>query len=318
MILWEESAGTEALPLMARPAAPDAEPTALVEWARQNPASWRTRLHRHGALLFRGFGFNSPAAFEAFAHCFPPELLSYAGGASPRRKVHGNVYNSTEASPRLVISQHHEGAYLPEMPAVISFYCHQPALRGGATPLAPARKVTARIPADTLERFRTRRVTYVNRLHGGLGLGRSWQAQFETSDRTAVEQTLREGGYVFDWQADGTLVTRLVCDAVKRHPETGELLWIAQADHWHPSGLAPEVRAQMAQRMPESQFPFNAFYGDGGPLDEAELGLIREAIRLEKITFPWEQGDVLVCDNLLVSHGREAFEGERKVYVALG
>ena len=121
MIHWEETAGMEALPLIARPAAPSTEPAALVEWVRHHPAELRTRLHRHGALLFRGFGFNSPAAFESLAICFTPELLSYTGGASPRKKVHGHVYNSTEASPRLVISQHHEGAYLPEMPAVISF-----------------------------------------------------------------------------------------------------------------------------------------------------------------------------------------------------
>jgi alpha-ketoglutarate-dependent taurine dioxygenase len=318
MILWDNTAGPDTLPLMARPAEPGIGPSALTAWAGDNAAEWRPRLLGHGALLFRGFGFDSPASFEAFAQRFSPDLLSYTGGASPRRRIHGRVYNSTEASPRLVISQHHEGAYLPEMPAMICFYCSQPATSGGHTPLTSARKVTARIPAEVLDTFERRRVMYVNHLHAGLGPGRSWQAQFETQDRATVERTLRDGGYTFEWRPGGGLVTRLVCDAVKRHPATGERLWIAQADHWHPSGLDPAVRAQLARRMPEPEFPFNSYYGDGSALDEAELDRIREAIRLEIVSFPWEKGDVLVCDNLLVSHGRQAYEGERTVYATLG
>jgi len=318
MIRWDESDGDGALPLVARPDDSVAGPDALTAWALENPGEWRPRLLRHGALLFRGFGFDGFTPFEAFARTFSPDLLSYAGGASNRKKVQGNVYTSTEASPRLVISQHHEGAYLPEMPSMISFFCAQPAVTGGCTPLASARKVTARIPGELLDEFERRRITYVNRLHGGLGAGRSWQAQFETPDPAAVEQKLAEGGYLFEWLPGNTLVTRLTCDGVKRHPATGERLWIGQADHWHPSGLDPAVRAQMGRRMPESEFPFNAFFGDGGALDESALALIREAIRAETVRFPWEKGDVLVCDNLLVSHGRDSFEGERKVYVALG
>ncbi len=318
MIRWNETDGGEALPLVATPDAVVTGPDGLARWALENPGDWKPRLLRHGALLFRGFGFDGFTPFEAFARAFSADLVSYAGGASNRKKVHGNVYTSTEASPRLSISQHHEGAYLPTMPSMISFFCAQPAMTGGCTPLASARKVTARIPREHLDEFERRRITYVNRLHGGLGAGRSWQSQFETQDQAEVVKALVEGGYRFEWLPGNALVTRLTCDGVRRHPATGERLWIGQADHWHPSGLAPAIRAQMGLRMPESEFPFNAFFGDGGALDESGLTLIREAIRAETVRFNWEKGDVLVCDNLLVSHGRDPFEGERKVYVALG
>lgn len=318
MIQWDHGTGGVALPLVARPLGPSGRPEAMAEWARAHRSLWESRILRHGALLFRGFGFDSLAVFEAFACAFAPELVPYTGGASNRRKVHGNVYTSTEASPRLSISQHHEGAYLPAMPSMISFFCAHPAAVGGQTPLASARGVTARLPESLLDEFEKRRITYVNRLHGGLGAGRSWQSQFETEDRAVVEQILKDGGYSFEWLPGNALVTRLTCDGVKRHPATGERLWVGQADHWHPSGLDPEIRAQMARRMAESDFPFNAFFGDGGCLNEADLARIRDAIRDETVRFSWEAGDVLVCDNLLVSHGRDPFEGERKVYVALG
>ncbi|HTI71010.1 MAG TPA: TauD/TfdA family dioxygenase, partial [Candidatus Limnocylindria bacterium] len=113
MIRWQNEADTEALPLVATPDREGTLPGTLVGWAQARRSEWEPRLHRHGALLFRGFGFDAFPAFEAFAQCFSPPLVRYTGGASNRKVVHGNVYTSTEASPALVISQHHEGAYLP-------------------------------------------------------------------------------------------------------------------------------------------------------------------------------------------------------------
>jgi alpha-ketoglutarate-dependent taurine dioxygenase len=62
----------------------------------------------------------------------------------------------------------------------------------------------------------------------------------------------------------------------------------------------------------------NVTYGDGGAIAEADLELVRAAVRAEMTQFDWERGDMLVCDNYLVSHGRRSYTGERKVFVALG
>ena len=35
-------------------------------------------------------------------------------------------------------------------------------------------------------------------------------------------------------------------------------------------------------------------------------------------SFPWTPGDVLMVDNALTAHGRNAFSGERKLLVAMG
>jgi len=309
----------DALPWVYSPSAREAaDPEYLIAHVRQELPAFQAQLRQHGALLFRGFSFGTAESFQAFARVFTPELLRYIGGASPRKAVLGEVYNSTEASPRVEIAQHHEAAYLRNMPALIHFCCLQPATKNGATPLARARRVTARLPADIRETFLQKKVRYLNRMNGGLGFGRSWQSQLETPDRSVAEDRLREGGFEFEWLPNGGLRTALTCDALRPHPVTGELLWIGQPDHWHPTGLDPAYRLELSRRLPESEFPMGVTYGDGSPISEATVNTIRELVRSERVTFPWATGDVLVCDNYLISHGRQSFEGSRRVLVALG
>jgi alpha-ketoglutarate-dependent taurine dioxygenase len=44
---------------------------------------------------------------------------------------------------------------------------------------------------------------------------------------------------------------------------------------------------------------------------------LREAYEKERVRFDWEEGDVLMLDNMLASHGRESYIGERSVAVGM-
>jgi alpha-ketoglutarate-dependent taurine dioxygenase len=101
------------------------------------------------------------------------------------------------------------------------------------------------------------------------------------------------------------------------HPETGDYLWFNQAHLFHISSLEPKPRAAMLAVFREEDLPRNSCYGDGTPLDEEMLENIREAFRSETISFPWQASDVLLIDNMLVAHGRNSFQGPRKVLVAM-
>lgn len=306
------------LPLRITPdVATGGDPASLIAWARDARSALRAARLRHGAILFRGFGFREPAEFQEFVSLFA-DLQTYQGGASRRTKVEGLVYTSTDVAAHYEIAQHHESAYTPAMPAIIGFLCATAPATGGETPLADARRVTARLPADLKERFLAKGLRYVNNLPDRFGFGKNWQAQFETEDREVVESRLRDGGYDWAWKPDGGLRTELRCESLLPHPETGELLWVNQADHWHPSGLAGETRSKLAKVMDEAHFPMNVTHGDGSPVAEDDLAVVRAVVREETVQFPWEQGDVLICDNFLVSHGRRTFTGDRRVLVALG
>ena len=303
----------QTLPLVVEPAV---EGVDLIAWARRSPEWIEKKLHRHGALLFRGFPIPTAEKFEELSKVIAPELLNYMEGSSPRVMVTERVYTSTEYPPEFFVSMHNELSYAHRWPSRIFFYCLVEPQQGGETPIADSRQVLEALSDRLKQRFVEKKVMYARNLHGGRGLGLSWQTVFETEDRSVVEDYCREGEIDFEWTSDGGLRTRQVRPAVIRHPQTGEFLWFNQVDQFHPSSLDPEVAETMLRS--EEDLPIHGHFGDGSPLDPAELDEVRAAFRQTMVVFPWRLHDVLVMDNMLAAHGRMSFSGPRRVVVTMG
>ena len=84
------------------------------------------------------------------------------------------------------------------------------------------------------------------------------------------------------------------------------------------SALDAKTRNALLSVYAEDELPRNAYYGDGSPIEPQILEDIRKAYQAETVTFAWQAGDILMVDNMLVSHGRNPFEGERRVLVGMG
>jgi hypothetical protein len=67
----------------------------------------------------------------------------------------------------------------------------------------------------------------------------------------------------------------------------------------------------------DDELPRNAFFGDGSPISDETLEEIRRTYSNASVRFPWRNGDVLLVDNILASHGRDPFTGERRTLVAM-
>jgi hypothetical protein len=78
-----------------------------------------------------------------------------------------------------------------------------------------------------------------------------------------------------------------------------------------------DVREYLLTEVKEAELPRNAHYGDGTPIEASFLDEIRAAYREETVTFAWQEGDILLVDNMLVAHGREPFVGPRKILVGM-
>jgi hypothetical protein len=315
MIEWHSDRNTLPFVGTASKKAGNAE---LQAWLLANKQEILQLLYVHGAILFRGFGVASAQQFPDIAGVFCEKFGDYIGGNSPRTRVMSHVFTSTEYPKEERISLHNEASYLKQMPDTIAFCCLKSATQGGQTPLADCRHVLNRIDPEVRKRFESKGVRYVNNLHGGAGIGRSWMQVFCTKDRIEVEKRLIADGQTFEWTRDGGLRTSMQAPAVTRHPKTHHDVWINQAEQWHPSSLDSTMREELLSIMSEDELPHNAFFGDGSPLVPRDLKNIREAMAAEERVFEWQVGDVLLCDNFLVMHGRQPFSGDRKIVVAMG
>ena len=308
-----------ALPLVLEPPEPRGQlGFDLLEYVGASHARLVAALRRHGALLFRGFAVDDARAFRDVVARFAPALQRYRGGDSPRTAVIDEVYTSTSYPPSLPISLHNEMSYTRDYPAVIAFYCEVPPQAGGETPLADCRRLLDSLSPQLVNRFATRKLRYVQNLPSGAGIGKSWQATFETDDRAAVSALLAARGAELTWKRDGGLRVAEVVDPVVTHPHTGEAVFFCQAHLWHVSGLDPRTRRALEKLQPEDELYHHCTFGDGAPLEEGDLQELRRALDDAAVALPWRQGDVLLVDNLLVAHGRRPFAGPRRILVAMG
>ncbi len=313
-LLFEQSD----LALVVQPSSQDESSTdALVSWANEQTDWIRQTLLEHGAILFRGFSIDSPSEFERFCSSGGGSLMRYIGGNTPRKSVAGDIYTSTEYPKHLEIRQHSEMSYASVWPERIFFFCEDPPDEGGETPIASSKSILEALAPEIRDRFAEKGVLYISNLHGGWGLGKSWMEVFETTDRSEVEKHCRDGNVEFEWNDKGSLRTKAIRPGVIRHPKTGDEVWFNQADQWHVSSLDPAKVQGLLKIMAEEELPRCVRYGDGSSIETNELDAFREVASREQITFPWQKGDVLALENVLVTHGRRPFKGTRRILVAM-
>lgn len=300
------------LPLLVEPLESGVD---LTIWAAHNRALIETNLLKYGGILFRNFEVKSIGVFENFIRAISGKLLDYSYRSTPRSHVSGKIFTSTEYPADQSIPFHNEMSYSRSWPMKIWFFSVKSADQGGETPIADSRNVFNRIDPAIRARFAEKRVMYVRNYGEGIDL--SWQNVFQTTVQAEVEAFCRSTGIEFEWKGKDRLRTRQVCQAVAAHPKTGEMVWFNQAHLFHISSLPPLIREFLLAEFSKDGVPRNTYYGDGSPIEDGVLDEIRAAYEQESIIFPWQEGDILMLDNMLTAHGRRPFAGSRKVVVGM-
>ncbi|MEV0318585.1 TauD/TfdA family dioxygenase [Streptomyces sp. NPDC050658] len=298
-------------PLAIRPTAAGVD---VADWAGHARAWLDDTLDEHGAVLFRGFSVTTTDGLERLAGALVDELYC-DNGEHPRASLSGSISSPVFFPPEEKLLWHNENSFNASGPSRIMFCCARPATSGGETPVVDSRRVFERLDAELRSEFLAKGVMYVRNY--GTGLGLDWREVLRTDDRNEAEARCAEQGLRWSWDGD-RLRTEAVRPAAVRHPRTGVWSWIAQATHWHPACLAPETRSALEATHTPDSLPRQCRFGDGSAIpDDAMTELCRVYADLE-VAFPWERGDVLVLDNILVAHARNPFTGPRELLVAMG
>lgn len=313
LVKVEALIGERLLPLVVTPQAPDVNVT---QWVQEHREWVEAQVRRVGGVLFRGFAMEAQEAFNEFVSTNCSELLNYKEGATPRTKLTGKVYTSTEFPAEHHIALHNELSYVTTWPKKIWFCSLVPALEGGETPIADVRRVYERIDPAIRAKFIEKGWMLVRNYGNGFGL--PWESVFHAETEAEVEAYCHEHKMACEWLGGPLLRTRQVRPSVIQHPDTGETLWFNHIAFWHESSLEPMVREVFVEEFGSEGLPFNTFYGDGTPIEDEVVEELRRAYEAETVSFPWQRGDLLMLDNMLVAHGRNPYKGERKTVVAMG
>jgi alpha-ketoglutarate-dependent taurine dioxygenase len=272
----------------------------VVEWCAAHLTYLENTLSEHGGLLLRGFNVDVET-FRAVSSTVCSDELDLRGGNSPRRKVAEGVYLSTEYPPHLTLNQHHERSFARRYPRLILFYCDVQPMVGGETPVCSSRAFSKAFGERPLREY-CRDIRYVRTYHPDV---LPWQKAYVTSERQDVVDFCRGAGIYYEWNGDA-LRTEQSAPGTIVHPDTGELSWFNQAHIFNP--------AFTPSSLPKHT---DAHWDDGSRIDERELARARQIFKAQQTVFSWQQGDILILDNILASHGRLPFEGPRRILVTL-
>lgn len=290
----------------------------FIDYYKKNEQIIEQELLNHGAIKFKNIRIDSMNDFQKITSGISEKFGGYVDGNSPRTKLSGTVYTSTEYDKSQKITMHNELSYSAIWPGKLFLSCLIPAQMGGETLLADSRQILKEMPEAIVSEIRDKGIHYIRNLHGGMGMGPSWQHTFETENREELEKHCENLGIDYEWKDDGGIRLIQYSKGIIKHTKTGEEVWFNQIDQFHPSHLGDDLY-ETIQAIYEDprEFPMYVQFADGTSISESVVKQITEIIDRLTVAPVWDKHELLMVDNVLACHGRNPYEGERRVVVSM-
>jgi Taurine catabolism dioxygenase TauD, TfdA family len=286
----------------------------IAEWVTEH-GSVDDTLVTHGAVLFRGFAMTSLEDFDNAVAVLVNKPGTFLEESSPRTRLSGNAFTSTDYPSRYAIAFHSEYSYSDTWPGRLVFGCLVPPGSGGATLISDTRRVLQRLPEEQRRAFIRHGIRYRRNYMAHVGV--SWQVAFGTDDQAEAERICSERGIEWRW-SDAGLHTTQYGAAVIRHPLSDELCWFNHGLIFNVHGLEPAGLREALLNVDEDARPNDTSLGDGTSLDEDAIECIRDGYAQESVAVDWQAGDVLIIDNMITAHARAPYTGDRRIVVSMG
>ena len=277
------------------------------------------QLASHGTLLFRGLPIKGAHDFSKFAHAFGYKPHEIIGIVVDRPILAPNIAPANEAPKEVLVYNHNESPQVPHAPEYIFFYCHKAPHKGGESPISSSLELFHRAKQEIpefIEELASKgilsRVTYKvdQQYKGGATLKQAFGKLIEPGDDEATRRAKVEaqiarygrGKYTtWEWTDDGGLILEHRLPAIRTQPNTGLPTLFTGLAAYYKNAKVNGAGRNITQQL----------YGDGTPIPEKYLAHLAKITDEIRVLHKWQQGDILVFDNVIAQHGREPWEGEQ-------
>ncbi|KAL4877115.1 hypothetical protein BJY04DRAFT_222433 [Aspergillus karnatakaensis] len=323
------------IPLALKPSTQDPPPSlpSAISTIKhlQKTNTLTTLLATHGTLLFRSLQITSATDFSAFAHAFGYKPHEIIGIVVDRPELAPNVAPANEAPSHVRIYNHNESPQVPHAPEYVFFWNKKAPQVGGETPLSSSLELFYRVQREIpefieelAEKGILSSVTYKREAQyaGGSTLRQAFGKEIvdgddEGTQRAKIEAQIaryNRGEYTgFDWKDGGeTLVVTHRLPVIRTQPGTNLPTLFTGLAAYYKNKLASESGSATGRKSVAEQL-----FGDGTVIPERYLEVVARITDEIRVLHRWEEGDVLVFDNVIAQHGREPWEGEQGDRVVL-
>lgn len=308
------------------------------KWFQQNKDTILNKLLKHGVVYLRNGLIPKEQLVELVESLLPKDALadSYSGGTTARPRVDRNLFLTTEIPAENAILQHYEMSYMVNAPKKIFFYSNLPAEHAGATPVAFSRRIKKELNPALWEEFKKRGICYVRNYYADARNSwkvlLTWQRAFEVNSKAELEDAAKKQGFQFEWTQNGGLRTVNKMPGIITHPVTQEEFLYNHAWVLHTysengvlnpfrravlDSLDPDEKEKILS-LPMMDQPYLVTWGDTNEVIPTNIiEEVYEVYNKNKISLNWRQGDLMIVDNILASHGRDPFKGKRETFALL-
>nr|WP_282580361.1 TauD/TfdA family dioxygenase [Nocardioides sp. InS609-2] len=291
--------------------APTGDP---IGWLADEAPMVRDLVRRQGAIVVRGSGITSPYDLATARDALGLSPHRPAEHLVPRESLAGGVVTPIRWPEDRERCPSQEGAGSLRPPALVLTACTKLTRSGSQHHISDVRRLPELLPDGLVDRVRTFGWAVIRTFHEGFGM--SWQKAFSVSTREELKPVLDREDVKSTWLPGGSLRTMRHRAAFVDHPRTGEGCWFNDLAFYNTGSLDPVERATMTQAFGQD-LPMQTTYGDDHPLSEGELAHLQAAYTAVRREVTWQEGDLVVADNLLTAQGRPPLVGSPQLLVAL-
>jgi alpha-ketoglutarate-dependent taurine dioxygenase len=252
-------------------------------------------LNSGGVVIIRGFDVDQEQ-FVGYTNLFSKNGFLKHANPTLRKTVSADQTVAEVLEGNNEVELHGEMYYRPWRPDCLWLYCIKPADFKGGTTICDGQMFLRELSKDTVKFFREHKLKYTNTLPAN-----GWQAATNVTNVDEALQIIRNAPGMQNVKKVGRehIALEFVTSAFTRTRTTNE-----------------EAFINSVRNILQYEYLNKIFVNleDGTDFPESLLQEMYEVGQRILKPIDWQPNDIAVVDNSRMLHGREKFEGPRKIY----